>query len=119
LLPRWLATRTTSGLGASRPASPPAVGVLAELHALSIARRDRRFALDLVDRIEGSGVLIVRVSDGDWRQARTILGRYDDKDVSFTDALSFAVMDRLLIGVAFTFDQPFVQCGIRLADETL
>jgi predicted nucleic acid-binding protein len=93
--------------------------VLAELHALALARRDRRFALDLIDRIEKSSVLVVRALDEDWQAARAILHRYDDKDFSFTDALSFAVMDRLRIRVAFAFDRHFVQYGAQQADEVL
>jgi predicted nucleic acid-binding protein len=91
--------------------------VVAELHALALARRGSRFALDLIDRIDQSDVLIVRVLEEDWRQARSILGRHDDKKFSFTDALSFAVMDRLGIRDAFTFDRHFLQYGLQVLGE--
>jgi predicted nucleic acid-binding protein len=35
----------------------------------------------------------------------------DDKDFTLTDATSFAVMERLGITYAFTFDHPFTQYG--------
>jgi predicted nucleic acid-binding protein len=93
--------------------------VLAELHALSLSRRGPRFALDLLDRIEQGDTLVVAVRDEDWQTARSILRRYDDKFFSLTDALSFAVMDRLGIADAFTFDRYFQQYGLHvLVDET-
>jgi uncharacterized protein len=91
--------------------------VLAELHALALARRGPRFALDLIDRIEQGGVLIVRILEEDWQTARSILRQYDDKNFSLTDALSFAVMDRLEISEAFTFDHHFRQYGFRVPDD--
>jgi predicted nucleic acid-binding protein len=45
------------------------------------------------------------------------LRQYDDKDFSLTDALSFAVMDRLEISEAFTFDHHFRQYGFRVPDD--
>jgi predicted nucleic acid-binding protein len=91
--------------------------VLAELHALSMARRGSRFALDLLDRIEQGSTLIVHVREEDWQGARSILRRYDDKSFSLTDALSFAVMDRLSIADAFTFDRHFLQYGLRVIED--
>lgn len=39
---------------------------------------------------------------------------HDDKDFSFTDALSFAVMERLRIRTAFSLDRHFAQFGWTL-----
>ena len=61
--------------------------------------------------VEGSNTTIVRVRSGDEGRARNILFRYTDKDCSFTDAISFVVMERLGIRSAFTFDQDFAQYG--------
>lgn len=40
--------------------------------------------------------------------------RYDDKRFSFTDAISFVVMERLGIPYAFSFDRDFAQYGLQL-----
>ena len=47
----------------------------------------------------------------DEQRARQIIVAYTDKDFTFTDATSFAVMERLRIGHAFTFDDDFRQYG--------
>jgi predicted nucleic acid-binding protein len=56
-------------------------------------------------------VLIIRPTEGDEERALDIIFGYTDKDFSFTDALSFAVMERLGIKVAFSLDEHFVQYG--------
>ena len=50
----------------------------------------------------------------DEERAKQILFQYDDKDFSFADAISFAVMERLAIGLAFTFDRDFAQYGFTV-----
>ena len=91
--------------------------VVAELHALALSRLNARFALDLIERVEQGNVVVVRVREADWRQAWLILRRNDDKEFSFTDALSFAVMERLGIREAFSFDRHFLQYGFQLVDD--
>lgn len=85
--------------------------VLAETHALLLGRVGRHLALRVLLTIDRSGIAIVRVSENDERQARHILEQYDDKDFSLTDATSFALMERLGITRAFTFDRHFAQYG--------
>ncbi len=87
--------------------------ILPETHALFLARYGRRTALERLRDIERSTITIVRVTQEDEDQARKILSTYDDKDFSLTDATSFAVIERLRIAYAFTFDHNFVQYGIR------
>jgi predicted nucleic acid-binding protein len=69
--------------------------VLAETHALLLARLGRGIALRVLREIDRSSVVIARVGLDDEKRGRTILVRYDDKDFSLTDAISFAVMERL------------------------
>ena len=84
--------------------------VLVELHSLIVNRIDRRAALDTLVALRASQT-VVRVRERDEARAEAILARYDDKDFSLADALSFAVMERLGINATFSLDQHFVQYG--------
>ena len=64
---------------------------------------------------ERSRIAVIRPTDEDERHAREIVYRYLDKDFSLTDALSFAVMRRLHIATAFSFDSDFRQFGFATA----
>jgi predicted nucleic acid-binding protein len=57
---------------------------------------------------------IERVTAEDEVRTRDVLRRYEDKDFSYVDATSFAVMERLRIREAFAFDPHFVRYGLRL-----
>ena len=57
---------------------------------------------------------MVRVAEIDEERAREIIVSHDDKDYAFTDATSFAVMERLGITTAFTFDRHFAQFGFAV-----
>jgi predicted nucleic acid-binding protein len=87
--------------------------VLTEMHALLLARVGRQHAIRALLGIDRSDTDLVRVDEEDERRAREILVRYDDKDFTLVDASSFAVMERLGITAAFTFDHHFVQFGLR------
>ncbi len=54
---------------------------------------------------------VVRITEELEDQAWEIFARYDDKDFSFTDCTSFAVMRQLGITAAFAFDEHFEQFG--------
>lgn len=88
--------------------------VLAELHALLLARLGRGIAGRVLRDMDRSSTIITPVTTRDQRRAREILQQYDDKDFSLTDALSFAVMERLAIPNAFTFDHHFAQYGLSV-----
>jgi predicted nucleic acid-binding protein len=88
--------------------------VVAETHALLLSRGGRDLALQSLYRIDQGVEHTVRVSEEDERRARWIIERYRDKDFSLVDALSFAVMERLGIDHAFTFDRHFAQYGFQV-----
>lgn len=86
--------------------------VVAEAHALLLSRLGRPWATRFLHDLDQSrGTNIVRVTAADEQRARDIVDRYEDKDFSLTDAISFSVMERLEIAFAFTFDQHFAQYG--------
>ena len=54
-----------------------------------------------------SFVSIICIKDEDEERAWQIFLKYKDQDYSFTDCTSFAVMERLKIDTAFSFDSHF------------
>jgi predicted nucleic acid-binding protein len=90
--------------------------VVAETHALVLACAGIDPALRMLRRIEQTVEAIVRVTEEDEQRARAIVEHYRDKDFTLTDATSFAVMERLAMRQAFTFDRHFVQFGFELVD---
>ena len=88
--------------------------VVAETHALFLMRLGHKHATDFLREIALSSTVIVRISPRDEEQARGIIFQYEDKDFSLTDATSFAVMQRLSIPYAFTFDRHFAQYGLNM-----
>lgn len=59
---------------------------------------------------------VERVSEEDETEARRILETCADKDFSYTDATSFALMRRLDFDLAFTYDHHFKQYGLPTQD---
>lgn len=92
--------------------------VLAELHALLLARGNRHLALTVLQGLRRSPALTIeRVAEVDEQRAWEIIERYDDKSFSFVDAASFAVMERLGLSTAFTLDRHFAQYGWTIVRE--
>jgi predicted nucleic acid-binding protein len=87
--------------------------VLFELHALLLNRLNRQVAWDVLSVLRASQT-IVRVRERDEVRAEDILYQHADKEFSYTDALSFAVMERLGLRVAFALDRHFAQYGLTL-----
>lgn len=54
---------------------------------------------------------LLRITEQDEQRAWEIFVRYRDKEFSFTDCTSFALMERLGIDTAFAFDEHFRQYG--------
>lgn len=53
-------------------------------------------------------VWVERVTEGDERRAKAILRHYADQTFTFTDAVSFAVMERLNLKVSSSVDRHFL-----------
>ncbi|MGH7835927.1 MAG: type II toxin-antitoxin system VapC family toxin [Candidatus Binatia bacterium] len=85
--------------------------VVAECHALLLSRlgadKAREWLAKQIWPIEP-------VTPADEKKAREMIERYVDKNFSYTDATSFAVMERLNLREAFAFDPHFRQYGLKL-----
>jgi predicted nucleic acid-binding protein len=79
-----------------------------ETHALLLRKLGRSLALEW---LLSGGLPVVRVSPQEEQRAREILERYNDKDWSLCDSISFAVIDSRSIDAAFSFDRRFLQFG--------
>src|SRR5919199_1503505 len=88
--------------------------VLTETHALLVNRLSQQIATRFLRDMEHSPTTLVWVTPRDVQRARAIIYQYTDKDFSLTDAASFAVMERLRIPAAFTFDRHFAQYGLTV-----
>lgn len=56
---------------------------------------------------------MVRVSEDDEKKAWEIILRFEDKALSYVDATSFAVMEKMGIKESFAFDRHFEQYGLN------
>jgi predicted nucleic acid-binding protein len=59
---------------------------------------------------------VERVNEDDEVRARSVIVQYTDKTFSYTDATSFAVMERRGLRTAFAFDPRFRQYGFALLE---
>jgi predicted nucleic acid-binding protein len=84
--------------------------IVAETHALILSRLGHALATRWLRSIP-QAARIERVTRADEMRARDIIFRYDDKDFSYADATSFALMERLGLVEAFSLDEHFVQYG--------
>ncbi|MCL4849634.1 MAG: PIN domain-containing protein [Acidobacteria bacterium] len=87
--------------------------IVAESHALLLARLGGSIARTW---LLSNAWPIERVTEEDEARARAIIARYSDKTYSYTDATSFAVMERRVLKVAFAFDPHFRLHGFQLLD---
>jgi predicted nucleic acid-binding protein len=93
--------------------------VVAETHASLIGARDRHTAIRFLTLIESSARVNIVYSNREVeRRAMQILIKYADQDLSYCDAVSFAVMKELGIRDAFAFDSHFGTMGFRRLPDT-
>jgi predicted nucleic acid-binding protein len=93
--------------------------VLDETYTLLRSALGHHAAIAFGREIDRGGIQIVQVDESIQRAAWEIFERFSDKDFSFTDCTSFAVMNRARIEVAFTFDRHFQQYGLRTLPSKL
>ena len=74
--------------------------------------RSHDVAIQMAELIANNPLILFhRVAAEDENNAMEILKAFKDKEFSYTDATSFAVMERLGIATAFAFDDHFTQYG--------
>ena len=83
--------------------------IVAECHCLITARIGHELARKWLQTLLWP---IERILEEDEKKAREIILTYTDKSFSYTDATTFAVMERLGITKALAFDQHFQQYGL-------
>ena len=89
--------------------------ILDEVYTFIRARKGLSVALKFINFLGKIGDLkIVRVSIGDEQKALSFFKKLPGRGASFTDCTSFAVMKRLGVKKAFTFDRDFEKAGFQV-----
>jgi len=89
--------------------------ILAEVHRLLLFRAGPRAAASALVRFESSDRLtIVFATEAHHRAAHAWLDRLGDQEISYTDAVSFAVMAATRCAAALSFDRDFEIAGFPL-----
>lgn len=74
--------------------------------------RHPKIALEMIEIILDNPLITMhRVSVEDEERAIALLKRFQDKSLSYTDATTIAMMERLNFATIFSFDEHFEQCG--------
>jgi predicted nucleic acid-binding protein len=89
--------------------------VVAELHRLTLFRAGYEPAIRALERIDASSSVIIHfATSDDHRVAREWLGRLAPRPVTYTDAVSFAVMEATKCTHVLGFDEDFTVAGFEL-----
>ncbi len=94
--------------------------IFSETYTLIIVRgkdhkADIKFDEKLKAMSENRTISYIRITEAIEDTAWEIANQYDDKDFSYVDCTSFAIMKKLGISVAFTDDDHFKQIGFHIA----
>lgn len=109
------AARTYSELLRSKKVLVTTTLVVAEVYILLRRRLSHQAAMAFLSSVNESPRIEIVHTDAQLEvEAKRILRQYDDQDFSFTDAVSFALMQERGITEAFAFDQHFVTAGFTL-----
>ena len=89
--------------------------VVAEVHRFLLFHVGIQAAAHMIDRIDASPLVTIEFAGRAHHQvARAWLARLPDQRISYTDAVSFAVMETARCTIALSFDKDFVPAGFRL-----
>jgi len=88
--------------------------VLSETLTFLSLRVGHYAAIKFFEAIQATvNLIIVYTTKKDFERAMEIFKQYQDKDFSFVDCMSFAIMNQQNLSQAFTFDQNFAQAGFE------
>jgi predicted nucleic acid-binding protein len=89
--------------------------IIAEVHRFILFHVGIRAAALLLDRIDASRLLTVEFATAAHHaSARRWIAKLSDQVISYTDAVSFAVMEAARCTAAMSFDRDFVTAGFQL-----
>ncbi|HWX87888.1 MAG TPA: PIN domain-containing protein [Solirubrobacteraceae bacterium] len=89
--------------------------VFAETYTALLVRLGRDEAIEWGKRFHaGNAIELIRVEPEVEREAWSILEAHTDKEWSYVDATSFALIEREDFTAAFAFDRHFAQRGLRV-----
>jgi predicted nucleic acid-binding protein len=83
--------------------------VLSETYTLIRFKVGHSTTIDFMKSFAQTGIKILRVGEAIEQTAKMIFARYEDKDFSFVDCTSFALIDHYRLDHAFAFDSHFRQ----------
>ncbi len=83
--------------------------ILSETYTVIRTRVSHRAAVEFIKSFGRTGIKVLRVGEAIEDMAKAIFVRYDDKDFSFVDCTSFALIDHHRLDRAFAFDVHFRQ----------
>ena len=83
-------------------------------HALILSVLGRGMAAQFLQDMQDSNAVVIRARASDKERAKQILFQYTDKDFSFADCTSFAVMERFALRLPYSFDRNFAQYGFTV-----
>lgn len=101
-------------LSAARVALYSSEHVLDETITLLARRTTYAWASEWGHDALGSGIVWLRGDQSDWKTALSLMRKFADQGVSFTDCMSFALMRRAGLREVFGFDTHFTAGGFRL-----
>ena len=88
--------------------------VIAETYIVLLNELGHRSAIHFLEKIKASPrIMRIYSNDDIERDAEEVLRKYEDQDFSYADAVSFAVMKRYKIRIAFCFDKHFTTAGFE------
>lgn len=86
--------------------------IINETYTLLSGRINKSTALEFIEAMSNT-FIIIYISREDDLGAIEILKKFEDKGFSFTDAVSFYIMKKEKIKIAFAFDKHFIQAGLK------